>query len=58
MKEELKSCPFCGGGARSDFTFVGRAEITVFYIECTDCNAEGGEFNNKSDAIKAWNTRV
>ena len=67
MDEELKPCPFCGGDAELIIGFSRE----VFYVECTECRAMIGRshkegsclrgrlhFDNKEDAIQAWNRRV
>ena len=60
--EKLKKCPFCGGEAEVFETDIIVAKIIV--VKC--CNeACGGtmgnpeeNFENKDEAIEAWNTRV
>lgn len=48
---ELKPCPFCG----SVHTQIHGA--TVFYAICTDCEASSGCYDNRQEAIDAWNKR-
>lgn len=54
MSDKLKSCPFCGGEARIDFTQQGKC-----IIYCDNCMAE---MRSRSTyvgmIIKAWNRRV
>lgn len=63
MEVKLEPCPFCGGKA---YLYGGYG--SGIYIACLDCDCkvgfvnsedgdDGGIFNNKEDAIKAWNTR-
>ena len=70
MKIELKPCPFCG--AEANLTEVRFVALKPLYIvECSACTARIGRtketyqtskgythFNNKEDAIEAWNRRV
>ncbi len=50
--DELKPCPFCGGGARND------EEFGVWNIVCMRCNTMGPDAKTVEEAIKAWNTRT
>ena len=54
---ELKPCPFCGGGARViDSSYQGSA----IHVSCR-CGAQmfGGRrhFGRESEAVEAWNRR-
>ena len=51
-KEELKSCPFCGGEARR-----GKSSPQDPYIWCTKCHINTGMRFSYKSAIEAWNTR-
>jgi Lar family restriction alleviation protein len=50
--DKLKKCPFCGG----------EAELDLFYktplVQCKDCGVESAMYDNKQQAIDAWNKRV
>jgi Lar family restriction alleviation protein len=50
MKEKLKRCPFCGGEAIV-------VDINDWIIECSKCYGKVGLFEQKEEAIKAWNAR-
>lgn len=59
---ELKPCPFCGGEAIIN---KKRDAIGSYYsVACKETNLCSGHFirtkhyNQKSDAIDAWNTRA
>ena len=50
----LKPCPFCGRG----LMFIERsADNSRCYIVCVHCGSSTGNYPNKEEAIKAWNTR-
>lgn len=53
MTNELKPCPFCGGGTH----YYAPAPID-HHIQCEKCFAETGGFFSKEAAIEAWNTRA
>jgi Lar family restriction alleviation protein len=50
-EKKLLDCPFCGGEARFS-TEDGN------WINCKSCGAETDYFEQREEAIKAWNTRV
>lgn len=50
-KKLLKNCPFCGGEARFS-TEDGN------WINCKSCGAETDYFEQREEAVNAWNTRV
>jgi Lar family restriction alleviation protein len=52
MSEELKPCPFCGGGADVHTT----AAKTLTWVECAECEAQVSG-DEKSDASDKWNRR-
>lgn len=52
IMDELKPCPFCGGG--STMFLLGKT-VTV---ECNVCGAVIGGFDGDNDAIESWNTRA
>jgi Lar family restriction alleviation protein len=51
---ELLPCPFCGSANVADFFAVTGNP----YIGCADCDAQGGSFLTKKEAVEAWNTRT
>lgn len=55
--EDLKPCPFCGGGNINAVDGGGGVFSVKSYVECKDCHAFiFGETYEK--AITAWNTRA
>jgi Lar family restriction alleviation protein len=53
----IRSCPFCGSKA----TFISsesNEEIFKYFVSCDDCSASIYWFEDKQEAIKAWNRRV
>ena len=52
---ELKLCPFCGGGAQA---VVDDETEELLLIQCVDCKAATGEFEYLEDAKNAWNRRA
>ena len=53
MTEELKPCPFCGGGAVKHYD--KEAGVDVY---CQSCEAGINWRDTRSDAITAWNARA
>ena len=55
--ELLKSCPFCGGSARV-IDYLGNA-YRQHRVRCCDdeCNIGTRHFDEKQQAITAWNIR-
>jgi Lar family restriction alleviation protein len=49
MSEKLKPCPFCGG---NNLSVKG---VTVYWVECNDCNAASSVHKTEEEAIEAWN---
>ena len=66
--QEIKSCPFCGGGAKYDAQTlcIGHGEyLTKYYVKCVVCGASGGVVTDrdrvkdvKMFAIGKWNCRT
>ena len=52
MTDKLKPCPFCGGEAEKQWGMMA-----IYWVECTDCGAEGSQHGSLEEAIAAWNTR-
>lgn len=50
---ELKPCPFCGGGA-----YVSELRDGMWRAICMSCNASGNNYFTEAEAVKAWNTRI
>jgi len=53
MKEDLKSCPFCGGSAA-----VENGPAHIWYVQCKDCGIDGRIGRIEKEAIDAWNRRA
>ena len=51
---ELLPCPFCGGAASVRLFYGCRYGV---YCDCCDARV-GGLYNERAEAIKAWNRRV
>lgn len=56
---ELKPCPFCGGEVKVSLCHdFGVDDYTIGCVEACPASADIVIFNNKQEAIKAWNTRA
>ena len=53
--EELKPCPFCGGGAR---IWKGPDYFKVACAHQFDCAAQVGPYDTEAEAVAAWNRRA
>ena len=53
--DKLKPCPFCG----KDSTIHESCSDSMFhwFVMCEGCGTASDVYINKSQAIKAWNTR-
>ena len=49
--DDLRECPFCGS------TNVQVRGAFARYVICRDCEAATGLYDNREDAVKAWNRR-
>lgn len=56
IEGDLKSCPFCGGKAMIN-SFEYEDGLT-YYIFCGECSAQSDEFDERLEAMIAWNKRV
>lgn len=54
----LLHCPFCGGAARIESYQDYITDEISYTIQCNNCGSETDEFEERLDAIMAWNTRV
>ena len=55
-REEIYSCPFCGGkGLMSELECEGEK---YFAVKCETCGVAGGACEDEADAINAWNHRI
>lgn len=54
VTEALKPCPFCGSSSVG-FKHYGLPDTKV---GCNGCGAQFPYFNNRAEAIAAWNTRA
>ena len=61
MTDELKACPFCGGGGAGyidDVQYPDTPHERVWYaVTCGKCDANGAGDLGKSGAVEKWNTR-
>ena len=59
MKNKIKllHCPFCGGSATVKVYDFGKG-YEVFCNKVSTCNAGTAPWENKLDAINAWNNRA
>lgn len=53
MADKLKPCPFCGN--KAEITKLDFAKS--YFITCSSCFAEMGQFKAEEEAIHMWNTR-
>ena len=56
-KVELKPCPFCGGEAHPDNTWI-LSGARKWVVHCIKCGASIGFYETKKKAIEAWNRRI
>ena len=55
-REEIYSCPFCGGkGLMSEIECEGE---TYFAVTCETCGMSGGACKDEAGAISAWKHRI
>ena len=54
-KIKLKPCPFCGAEVEvvKDFEFC----FEGYYVWCENCCSSSATYDDKTDAIEAWNRR-
>lgn len=61
---DLEPCPFCGGTQLDDRVGVqydesGLSAMRYFYsVVCVDCGCRTASFEQKLNAVDAWNRRV
>lgn len=54
----LKACPFCGSEI-SDTGCTHTPETgDLHYVWCHKCRTQSAHYQNRQDAIDAWNTRI
>ena len=59
----LKNCPFCGGVAEIE-EWQGGSSRTNYLVECANAGGDcpmavcSGSYDNRDEAITAWNTRA
>jgi Lar family restriction alleviation protein len=54
MSEEFAQCPFCNWTKSS----VKNGDTYAYWVECSDCGAEGPVEDDEAEAIAAWNHRA
>lgn len=52
---ELEPCPFCGN---EYISVIPSVDKIVYWCKCEECGVETSCYENKADAIQAWNRRV
>lgn len=52
MPKHLSPCPFCGSRKTSVSLFV-----SIHFVVCENCHADGPAKDSEEQAIAAWNTR-
>ncbi|AOM39662.1 Lar family restriction alleviation protein [Xenorhabdus hominickii] len=52
---KLKPCPFCNSEHAEMNSY---SDDTWFFVQCTDCNANGPEEDTAANAEIAWNWRA
>jgi len=61
MKEELKTCPFCGKEGKI-IDYLGAAKKRKWFVKCANLNCkvkpETCHLYGKEASIDAWNKRV
>lgn len=60
MREEIKSCPFCGSDNRSIWIQNVHGRLNMkrgVYLACVRCKAYGPDRENTDKAIQSWNMR-
>ena len=59
MNEELKPCPFCGGGAviEKSVAYPDRFHIGCADVSCAGTAKNGVLWSSSDAAIEAWNRR-
>lgn len=53
----LKKGPFCGGKAEI-VEYQDDDDDMSYTIQCTECNAESDEYENRVEAVLKWNQRM
>ena len=58
MAEELKPCPFCGGGAVVREIPLKSKKLARYYPICYRCMTSGDNYMTYEEAVNAWNRRT
>lgn len=53
-KEEVKTCPFCGGKKVE----ICKTNDRAYWVSCLKCPAEGIPASTRRAAIQRWNKRA
>jgi Lar family restriction alleviation protein len=56
MRDDLLSCPFCGG--ESELNHVNTACEWLYEVRCPECGCGTDYSDTSDDAIAAWNHRT
>ena len=54
FRSVIKKCPFCGS---RNVTLYEYGVVPDPHVRCNKCNAQTAEYNNRTQAIEAWNRR-
>lgn len=56
----FKTCPFCGGEAKSksDLSIVAGKAVNQFWFQCDNCGAKTATYNNYTQALASWENRA
>jgi len=57
MPDKLKSCPFCRSRRVTVEHYSTGKMHEHFYVNCTDCGADGPDGASHGEAVIRWNTR-
>ncbi|MDE9446874.1 Lar family restriction alleviation protein [Xenorhabdus bovienii] len=55
MTDKFKPCPFCNSVCTE---MNSHSDDIWFFVQCTDCNADGPEEDTAANAEIAWNRRA
>lgn len=56
MQKEIKKCPCCG--SKAEALMAARRYFEFYAVVCDGCGLRTRDFNNKDEAVEAWNRRI